>query len=93
MKAVAEHKPDLLFLDVQMPKLTGFDVLEWVQGQPAYSNVPVIVLSTSDVQADRDLARKRGASAYYVKPLDLGGLMAIARTILSGKAGVPSKTR
>ena len=50
VKAVAEHKPDLLFLDVQMPKLTGFDVLELIG-----PNVPVIFVTAYDEYAMKAL--------------------------------------
>src|SRR5215468_605035 len=62
VKAVAEHKPDLLFLDVQMPKLTGFDVLELIG-----TDVPVIFVTAYDQYAMR--AFDVHAVDYLLKPV------------------------
>jgi two-component system LytT family response regulator len=62
VKAVAEHKPDLIFLDVQMPKLTGFDVLELIG-----TDVPVIFVTAYDEYAMR--AFEVHAVDYLLKPI------------------------
>src|SRR5262244_288320 len=62
VKAVAEHKPDLLFLDVQMPKLTGFDVLELIE-----DNVAVIFVTAYDEYAMK--AFDVHAVDYLLKPV------------------------
>ena len=62
VKAVAEHKPDLLFLDVQMPKLTGFDVLELIG-----PDVPVIFVTGHGDEELRARALKNGATALLGK--------------------------
>lgn len=62
VKAVAEHKPNLIFLDVQMPKLTGFDVLELIG-----TNVPVIFVTAYDQYAMR--AFDVHAVDYLLKPI------------------------
>lgn len=61
--------PDLIFLDLKMPMLTGFDVLEWVQAQALNPAPTVIVLSGSNDHADRRRAAALGASDYVVKPI------------------------
>ena len=61
--------PDLVFLDLKMPMLTGFDVLEWVQAKALSPAPRVIVLSGSNDHADRRRAAALGASDYLVKPI------------------------
>jgi CheY-like chemotaxis protein len=65
--------PSALVLDVRMPLSNGFEVLEWLKSQPAFHQLPVVVHTTSGLEADRAQAIKLGASAYYVKgsPADL----------------------
>jgi CheY-like chemotaxis protein len=60
--------PDLLLLDLKMPRLTGFDVLAWLKQQPDTPDFPVVVLSSSDYPADIEQARKLGATEYKIKP-------------------------
>ena len=60
--------PDLLLLDLKMPRLGGFEVLAWKGSQPGLQNLPAIVLSSSSHDADVERARSLGAVDYLVKP-------------------------
>lgn len=59
--------PDVLILDLKMPRKTGFDVLQWVRANPTFSKMPVIILSSSDEPADLKRATALGATTYFVK--------------------------
>jgi chemotaxis family two-component system sensor histidine kinase/response regulator PixL len=52
-----------------MPGMDGFQVLEWLRASPEWSKLPVVVLSGSNLDCDRQTARDLGARAYYVKPI------------------------
>jgi len=58
--------PDMLLLDLKMPRKNGFEVLEWLQSQP-FQNMVVVVLSGSEHQSDIDKAMSLGAHHYHVK--------------------------
>lgn len=60
--------PSLLLLDLKMPFVDGFEVLTWVRLQPALKQLPVIVLTSSAEDRDRQRAAELGANAYFVKP-------------------------
>lgn len=60
--------PQLLLLDMKMPFVDGFEVLEWVRSQPALKELPVIILTSSSEDRDRQRAAELGAKAYFVKP-------------------------
>jgi len=64
-------RPDLMILDINMPEVTGLDMLEFLRKYPATKKLPVVMLSTeaSDVMVDR--ARALGADAYVSKPVTL----------------------
>jgi len=89
VKAVAEHKPDLLFLDVQMPKLTGFDVLELIG-----PNVPVIFVTAYDEYAMK--AFEVHAVDYLLKPVGkerLAAALQRVKTRHSEKAAAAANAR
>ena len=82
VKAVAEYKPDLLFLDVQMPKLTGFDVLELIG-----PDVPVIFVTAYDEYAMK--AFEVHAVDYLLKPVGKDRLAAALQRVRSRHAEKP----
>ena len=66
-----EHPlPDLLLLDLKMPRATGFDVLKWIRSQPSLSPMRVVVLTSSDRIRDINLAYELGANSFLTKPLN-----------------------
>jgi len=64
-----ENWPDIIFLDLKLPVLTGFEVLEWIKGQSFQPPLHVVILSGSDHHADIVRARELGAIDYLVKPV------------------------
>ncbi len=60
--------PDVVLLDLKMPRKDGFAVLRWRQESPEFSRVPVVVFSSSNLQSDVVKAYSLGASSYVVKP-------------------------
>lgn len=73
--------PLLLLLDLKMPAVNGFEVLQWIAGPPPRVVMPAVVLSSSGLEQDREKARRLGAAAYYVKPGKLDEMVALARAL------------
>jgi CheY-like chemotaxis protein len=63
--------PTVILLDIKMPRMDGFDVLEWIKRNPQYSVVPTIVWSSSRMLQDVKKAYELGANAYLQKPSSL----------------------
>jgi CheY-like chemotaxis protein len=64
------ERPDLVLLDLNLPRKSGAEVLAEIKGDPALSMIPVIVLTTSDSEEDVVRSYQRHANAYITKPLD-----------------------
>lgn len=72
---------NVILLDLNMPGLSGLEVLEQLKQSTRYQNIPVIVLTTSDAPTDREQAYRLGASGFITKPTTQQGLSAIAEQI------------
>jgi DNA-binding response OmpR family regulator len=76
------QKPDLLLLDVLMPKKNGFEVLEEMKRDPALKKIPVIMLTSLGQEADMQRAKSLGVENYFVKSdMDLDGLIFLIKTL------------
>jgi len=73
--------PDLLLLDLKMPRVNGFEVLTWLRQQPGLSGLRVLVLTSSDEIRDVNLAYQLGANSFLVKPLDFQDTTTLSRLI------------
>jgi CheY-like chemotaxis protein len=73
--------PDLILLDLKMPGIDGFDVLERVKSTPLVKRIPVIILTSSKEQGDRALSYDIGANSYLVKPVSFTGFIDVVKQI------------
>jgi two-component system alkaline phosphatase synthesis response regulator PhoP len=93
MVVMANQHPDLVFLDVMMPKRNGFDVCRAIRADPATSGATVILLTAKGQADDREQGFAAGADQYLTKPFDPDDLLRRARLALglaaagSGSAG------
>ncbi|MDB6111574.1 MAG: response regulator receiver protein [Pedosphaera sp.] len=79
-----EHPfPDLVLLDLKLPRKSGPEVLAWIRSQPELNLLPVIILSSSDQKVDREQAREAGATCYFCKPVALAPLKEMIKEIYS----------
>jgi len=70
LQTVREWKPDLLLLDIMMPKLSGFEVCKRVRQDPATRGLPIIMITALDQPSDIERAVEAGTNDYMTKPLD-----------------------
>jgi CheY-like chemotaxis protein len=73
--------PDLLLMDLKMPRMDGLGVLEWLRTHPDCSFLPTVMMSGSGQVADVLEAHRRGVKAYFVKPSDLKELEKVVGVI------------
>jgi len=80
--------PDLVLLDINLPKLTGLEVLAELRKRPNCASIPVILISSSAAYRDREQARQLGVSSYFQKPIDYREFLklgAVVRSVLEQK--------
>ena len=76
-------KPDLIILDLNLPKSDGSDVLRSIRESSDLSSIPVVILTSSDSPRDRATVERLGASYYITKPSDLDAFLALGGKLLS----------
>lgn len=82
LERVASEKPDLIVLDIMMPKLDGYEVCRAVKSNPATKNVPVILLSAKGRNVDQKMGFDVGADDYITKPFNVREVLARIRAVL-----------
>ena len=68
-------RPDVILLDIDLPRLNGNEVLEFIKSDDQLKSIPVIIFSTSDSEEIKKHAYDLHANSYVVKPMDLAGFM------------------
>ena len=68
-------EPAVVVLDLKMPRMSGFEVLEWLRQQPGLRRLPVVVFTSSSQDPDVHRAYELGANSYLVKPIAFGALV------------------
>lgn len=84
LRLVREHRPDLVVLDVMMPKVTGIDVVRALRADPETVDVPVILLTARSSETDVEEGIAAGADDYVVKPFSPQELVARVQSVLGG---------
>ena len=77
---LAGEQPDILLLDINMPEVSGLDMLEFVRRRDRWKNLPVVMLSSEAADLQVDAAKELGADAYVFKPVTLDELEAALKT-------------
>ena len=69
-RLILDERPDLLILDIIMPRMNGFQLCRSLRANPGFKDLPIIMITSMDRESDRYWGLKQGASEYLVKPVD-----------------------
>ncbi len=90
LKRVRSLQPPLVFLDIMMPNMNGYEVCEQVKADPSLAGTYVIMLSAKGQQIDRERGLLGGADEYMTKPFSPRDVAQRVRTILADRASRPA---
>jgi len=85
VQKIAEKKPDLVLLDIQMPLLDGFGVLRQLRQDSRFASLPVVAVTSYAMGGDREKALAAGFDAYLTKPLNAAALKKQLEQLLGEK--------
>lgn len=75
LSKVADTRPDIIFVDVMMPRLDGFQTCALIKNHPDFRNIPVIMLTSKDALFDRARGKLMGSNQYLIKPFNKKNLI------------------
>ncbi|HEY9801070.1 response regulator transcription factor [Anabaena azotica] len=84
LEAIQEEPPDLVVLDIVMPKMNGYELCRRLKSDPKTQNVPVVMCSSKGEEFDRYWGMKQGADAYIAKPFQPTELVGTVKQLLRG---------
>jgi len=77
------EKPDLILLDLMLPKLDGYKICRLLKFDDRYKHIPIFMLTAKTQEKDKILGKETGADEYFTKPFDIDGLIAKIKSNLS----------
>lgn len=75
------ERPDLVIMDIQLPKMSGLDATRQLRADPVTADIPIIVITSFALAGDEDKAREAGAAAYLAKPYSPRELLQMIRQL------------
>ena len=82
LAAVAQHKPDLILMDIQLPIMDGYEATRRIKADPALRSIPIIAVTSYALSGDEAKGREAGCDAYVTKPYSPRQLLAKIREFL-----------
>jgi len=77
-----EKRPDLILMDIQLPKISGIEATRRLRAEPATATTPIVALTSFALSGDEQKAKEAGATAYLAKPYSPKELLGLIRSIL-----------
>lgn len=84
LEQIEGHRPDLIVLDIVMPRMNGYEVCRRIKADPKTQAVPVVMCSSKGEEFDRYWGMKQGADAYIAKPFQPTELVGTVKQLLRG---------
>jgi len=85
MQKVQDENPDLVLLDIMMPKMSGFEVCKRIKGDPKTREIVVVMVTALNETADIERAAECGTDDYLSKPVERKALVSLIRNLLTSK--------
>ncbi len=79
LEIAREHKPDLILMDIQLPEVSGLDLIRWLKEAQDLKHIPVIAITAFAMKGDEDRIRATGCEDYISKPISVLGFIETIR--------------
>jgi two-component system, cell cycle response regulator DivK len=82
LRIARQHHPDLILMDIQLPEVSGLEVINWLQADDNLAAIPVIAVTAFAMKGDEERIREGGCEAYLSKPISVGKFIETIRHFL-----------
>ena len=82
IEQVREHMPDLVLIDIQLPEVSGLDIIQWLKAEDDLRDIPVIAVTAFAMKGDEEKIRRTGCDAYISKPIVVRDFIATVKRYL-----------
>ena len=89
IEKLRDYRPDIILLDVEMPRMNGYEFMSTFRSQEDFTNVPVVMLTSRSAKKHRDKARSLGVNGYVIKPYEDKALLDLIRQLTMADGGKP----
>jgi two-component system cell cycle response regulator DivK len=76
------HRPDLILMDIQLPKVSGLELTKWLKNDPELQRIPVVAVTAFAMRGDEERILQGGCEAYLSKPISIARFMETVRRFL-----------
>ncbi len=78
-----KHGPDLILMDIQLPEVSGLQVIQWIKDDEALRHIPIVAITAFAMKGDEEKIRQSGCEAYLSKPISVVKFLETVRTYLA----------
>ena len=71
MESISKEKPNLILMDIQLPRISGFDLIQWIKGDANISHIPIIAITAFAMEDDKEKILSLGCDGYMSKPISM----------------------
>src|SRR5436853_1442089 len=83
LRIARQHHPDLILMDIQLPEVSGLEVIKWLKEDDSLAAIPVIAVTAFAMKGDEEKIRNGGCEAYIAKPISVASFMRTVERFLS----------
>jgi two-component system, cell cycle response regulator DivK len=80
---IRQHRPDLILMDIQLPEVSGLEVMQWIKNDDDIRMIPIIAVTSFAMKGDEEKIREGGCEAYVSKPISVAGFLRTVERFLS----------
>ena len=83
LKLARKHHPDLILMDIQLPEVSGLEVMKWIKEDDSMKSIPIIAVTAFAMKGDEEKIRESGCEAYIAKPISVSHFLETVQKFLN----------